>query len=99
MDLFNFIGSIGTGLYLFAYALLSLKKTRADSVTYMGMNLIASCCMLISLTVNWNAPSFFGQICWAAISLYGLMNCVMARRALAKEIGQINPSGSPTVAN
>lgn len=73
MDVFNFIGSIGTGLYVCSYVLLQIGKLSGDSVSYTVMNLCAASLVSISLVFGgWNLPSFMIQSFWIAVSIYGL---------------------------
>ena len=45
--LINFIGWIGSILYLLAYALVSVKKTEGDSLLYQGINILAGTLLVI----------------------------------------------------
>lgn len=85
MDLFTAAGILGAGLYLSSYALMSTDRISANGAKYIAMNLAAAVCMLVSLTANWNAPSFFVQVCWVAFSIYGLFNCYKAQHQKSTE--------------
>ncbi|TCS42692.1 hypothetical protein BCF53_103362 [Reinekea marinisedimentorum] len=98
MDLFDAAGIVGAGLYLASYALLSTDRISANGAKYIGMNLAAAVCMLISLTANWNAPSFFVQVCWVIFSLNGLFNCYKTqnqqRSVQLATLGTATPNGT-----
>ena len=68
----NILGWTGSVLYLFAYALVSMKKTEGDSVLYQGMNIIAGI-MLVVYTLSLDAYATTGlNAVWVAIGLFTL---------------------------
>ena len=68
----NILGWTGSVLYLFAYALVSMKKTEGDSVLYQGMNIIAGV-MLVVYTLALGAYATTGlNAVWVAIGLFTL---------------------------
>ena len=68
----NILGWTGSILYLFAYALVSLKKTQGDSVLYQGMNIVAGI-LLVVYTLSLGAYATTGlNVVWVAIGLYTL---------------------------
>jgi len=73
IDLYNIIGFLGTGLYIFSYFFLQTNKIYNKKV-YTLLNLTAAIFVSISLLKYWNAPSFLIQITWIIISLYGLLS-------------------------
>jgi hypothetical protein len=72
--IYTLIGLVGTFLYFLSYFLLNTQRIEGLSVKYIGINLIASLCVLISLSQNWNLPSAIIQIGWAILSVLGLFN-------------------------
>ena len=72
MSISDLIGLIGVGCVLLAYFLLQLERVRGDSVSYLLLNLVGACLLLVSLMVTFNLASFVIEICWLAISLFGL---------------------------
>ncbi|MGJ3230286.1 MAG: CBU_0592 family membrane protein [Oceanicaulis sp.] len=66
------IGIAGVACVLAAYFLLQIEKVRGDSVLYLMLNLTGACLLIVSLMVTFNLASFIIEICWLAISLFGL---------------------------
>jgi hypothetical protein len=63
------LGWTGSVLYLFAYALVSLKKTEGDSLLYQGMNIVAGIFLVIySLSLQAYATSGLNAV-WAIIGI------------------------------
>ena len=48
LNLIDTLGWIGTGLYLVAYALVSLKKVEGDSLLYQGINIVAGVLLILN---------------------------------------------------
>ena len=70
--LIEILGWVGTVTYLFAYALVSLKKAEGDSVLYQGMNIFAGVLLVIySLYLKAYATTGLNVV-WAVIGLYTL---------------------------
>ena len=66
----NILGWTGSVLYLFAYALVSLKKAEGDSVLYQGMNIIAGILVVIySLSLGAYATTGL-NIVWVGIGVF-----------------------------
>ena len=69
IDILGWTGSI---LYLFAYTLVSLKKTEGDSVLYQGMNVFAGV-LLVIYTLSLGAFATTGlNAVWVAIGVFTL---------------------------
>lgn len=70
--LINILGWTGSILYLFAYALVSMKKTEGDSVLYQGMNIVAGTLLVIySFSLGAFATTGLNAV-WVAIGLFTL---------------------------
>jgi phosphatidylserine synthase len=68
----NFLGWLGSILYLLAYALVSTKKTAGDSILYQGMNIAAGVLLVIySLSLSAYATTGLNAV-WVAIGLFTL---------------------------
>jgi len=68
----NALGWTGSVLYLFAYALVSLKKTDGDSILYQGINIVAGI-FLVIYTLSLQAYATTGlNAVWVAIGLFTL---------------------------
>jgi len=70
--LFNAIGLIGPVLFVWAYLQLSLGNWNAGMVKPHVLNLIGALAVMVSLSHRMNLPTFALEICWAAISVYGI---------------------------
>lgn len=70
--LINILGWTGSVLYLLAYALISAKRTEADSLLYQGMNVVAGI-LLVVYTLSLGAYATTGlNAVWTAIGLITL---------------------------
>lgn len=70
--IFNAIGLIGPALFLWAYLQLTLGNWTASMMRPHVLNLIGAIAVMISLSHRMNLPTFALEICWAAISVYGI---------------------------
>lgn len=73
LEIRNIVGLIGVGLILMAYLLLQIEKLKSEDLTYSLLNLAGAACILISLTFEWNLPSFVVETFWLGISVYGIV--------------------------
>ena len=70
--LIDILGWSGSILYLFAYALVSLKKVEGDSFLYQGMNILAGV-LLVIYTLYLGAYATTGlNAVWVAVGLFTL---------------------------
>ena len=70
--LIDFLGWMGSILYLLAYALISAKKTEGDSILYQGMNILAGV-LLVIYTLSLGAYATTGlNTVWILIGLFTL---------------------------
>ena len=70
--LIDILGWTGSIFYLFAYALVSMKKTEGDSLLYQGMNVFAGS-LLVIYTLSLGAYATTGlNAVWVAIGLFAL---------------------------
>lgn len=67
------IGVFGFCLYVLAYSMLTLRYLTPSSVRYFILNLTASTCVLVGLTVSFNLAAALIQLFWVAMSLIGIM--------------------------
>lgn len=77
--IFDTIGIIGVLCILAAYFLLQTEKIRSDELRYPVLNLVGAVLILVSLTHTFNLASFVIEICWIAISLYGIAKILRSR--------------------
>ena len=66
------IGWTGAVLILGAYALLSVGKLRAESVTYQLMNILGAAGFVVNSGWNGALPSAAMNVIWIGIGLYAL---------------------------
>lgn len=70
--LINLLGWVGTILYLIAYALISMKKVKGDSILYQGMNIAAGIMLIINTLTLQAYPSAGLNVAWVGIGLFTL---------------------------
>ena len=75
----DFVGLSGVICILAAYFLLQIEKVKGDSVTYLMLNLVGAILLIVSLMVTFNLASFVIEICWLAISIFGLSKIAWRR--------------------
>jgi len=83
---FDFVGLVGIGFVLLAYALLQAGKLQGSSIGYQLANLFGSIFILVSIIASPAAISevltpTLMQFAWIAISLYGLWRGIAERAA------------------
>lgn len=76
----NILGHVGVLCFLIAFFLLQKNKLAHDSMCYLGLNLLGALLVMLSLLVEWNAPAFVLEACWALISIYGIYSNLRRRR-------------------
>ncbi|MES2985417.1 MAG: hypothetical protein V4735_09545 [Pseudomonadota bacterium] len=84
---FTTIGLIGLAapvLFLFAYAMISIGRWNAEMLRFQVLNFLGAIAILISLTEQWNLPVFILEICWGAISVYGIVKLLRKRGMMTK---------------
>lgn len=85
----DIIGLTAPLLFLFAYAMVSFGRWQAEMLRFQVLNLLGAIAILISLLKDWNLPVFILELCWGAISMYGI------RKAWRKKYGNDQGSHSP----
>tara|TARA_R110002072_G_scaffold1369_6_gene11246 strand:- start:2186 stop:2458 length:273 start_codon:yes stop_codon:yes gene_type:complete len=68
----DFVGNLGVFLVLLSYFLLQLEKIDAQGIRYSLMNGVGAVLICVSLYFSFNLSSFIIEVCWLAISLYGI---------------------------
>jgi hypothetical protein len=81
LDLYAVAGFVGVALLLAAYFATQQRWLSSENWRFPFVNLLGSCLILVSLYAAWNFPSVVIELCWAAISLWGLAKSLRARRA------------------
>jgi len=71
--LYNAMGFVAIVLFLWAYAMINLGYWNEKQARFHLPNLLGALLMMGSLLGNWNLSIFVLEICWSAISLYGII--------------------------
>lgn len=66
------IGWIGALLYIIAYFLVSIKKIRADHLTFQLLNISGGVCLIVNSLHQSDYPSVFTNGVWAAIGVFAI---------------------------
>lgn len=80
MTLSEIIGLMAPVLFLYAYGMITLGKWSSESLRYQVLNFLGAIAILISLIDHWNLPVFILELCWGAISVYGMVKVLRARK-------------------
>lgn len=72
LDPYAMVGLIGVALILGAYFATQQRWLSSDNWRFPLANLLGSCLILVSFYTAWNFPAVVIEVCWAAISLWGL---------------------------
>ncbi len=68
----DLIGLAGVACILGAFFLLQTEAFKSDDWGYLGLNLAGAVLLIFSLLHTFNLASFVIEICWLAISLFGI---------------------------
>ena len=80
-DLFVATGFVGVAIVLFIYFANQQRWLSSEDWRFPFANALGSGLILVSLIVQWNFPSFIINCVWIAISVYGLIKGIRAKRA------------------
>jgi hypothetical protein len=62
----------GAALFLTSYSLLTFRKLNSDSITYQLMNVLGALCLGINTFTTKDYASFFTNLLWLGIGVWGL---------------------------
>ena len=79
------IGWLGAALILGSYALLSIGRLKADSVTYQLMNVLGAAGFVVNSGWNGALPSAAMNVIWVGIGVYALHQLTRTRRSGDKD--------------
>lgn len=82
----DFVGNVGVFLVLLSYFLLQLERIDSNGIRYSLMNAAGAILICVSLFYNFNLSSLIIEVCWLAISGYGLYRCLAKSRASGENI-------------
>ena len=77
---YDLVGLLGTAIVVGSYFLLQSGRLSGTSLVYQWLNIAGSGCILVSLAGGFNVSVALLQCTWIAISVYGIVRGVMARR-------------------
>ena len=81
MSLLDLGGVVGVLMVLIAYAGAQLTGLDPKRAPALWLNLTGSALILLSMAHAFNLPAFLMEASWAALSLFGLVRLLLARRA------------------
>lgn len=76
------LGVLGVIGYVSAYFLLQIGLLKGDGYTFSLVNLVASACILASLSRDFNAYSATVELAWSSISIIGLTRIFLVHRLI-----------------
>lgn len=76
---FNAVGLLGPVMFTWAYLNLSMGKWTGAMMRVHVYNMLGAIAILISMIRFPNKPMLFLEICWLAISFYGMWRARSAR--------------------
>ncbi len=68
----DLVGLLGVAFVLAAYYALQTERVRAEDWRFSATNAAGAVLIMVSLYFTFNLASFVIEVCWLAISLYGL---------------------------
>ena len=89
LDIFEIAGVFGFCLYVFNYAMLTLRRFTSDDIIFFVINFSAASLVLIGLTVSFNLAAALIQGFWIIMSVIGISLRMSRRTRLARLAGQL----------
>jgi len=80
---YDLVGLAGTLTNLVAYFLLQSGRLQGNGLGYQLLNLFGAGGILVSLLGGFNLSVFLLEAAWMAVSLYGIVRTLRARRVAA----------------
>ena len=77
---FDWVGLAGTGMILVAFFLLQAGRLHGNAIPYQLLNLFGAGGVLVSLLGQFNVSVFLLEVAWVAISAFGIVRTLRARR-------------------
>ncbi len=82
MTIYDAIGLLGVGAYVWAYALLQMGRLSVEDGIYLLLNAFGGVMLLISLTQSFNLASFITQLLWLIFTGVGYLRSLRAKRSI-----------------
>jgi hypothetical protein len=76
-DPYTVCGIVGAGCFILSYFATLQGWLQPSSWRFPAVNLLGATLVLVSLMDAWNLPSVALECFWAAISIYGLVRCLV----------------------
>ena len=80
----DFVGFLGSIVVVSQYFLNIQGKISASGLLYPLLNLAGCFMIMFSLIYNFNPPSFFIEIFWSSVSIYGIFCYFRSRKRSRK---------------
>ncbi len=80
--IFDWSGYTGVALFIGAYAALQSGLIRGAGYLYALLNLLAASLLLLSLAESFNLAAALTQVCWIAISAFGILRIFLSNTAI-----------------
>ena len=74
IEWYDYIGTSGVLMILLAYFLLQTERLASAALSYSVLNLLGGLFITVSLLFDFNLSAFVMEVCWVAISIYGIMH-------------------------
>lgn len=81
----DYLGLLGVFITLIAYVLISIRKMNPIGLSYPSLNAIGSLLIIYSLLYKWNPASWWMEISWLLVSLYGVYQAMKHQRNARKK--------------
>ncbi len=82
LTVYDALGAVGVVMSVVAYLFLQIGMIKGDGYLFPFANLVASLCILGSLSQDFNMFSASMEITWVAISMVGMVRIFMIERLL-----------------
>ena len=89
LTLFEIAGVFGFMLYVFNYAMLTLRRFTSDDIIFFVINFSAASLVLLGLTASFNLAAAMIQGFWIVMSIIGISLRVSRRSHLSRMAGQL----------
>ncbi len=76
---YDWVGLLGTGMILGAFALLQAGRLSGTGLVYQLLNLFGAAGVLASLLGTFNLSVFLLEAAWVAVSAYGIARSFKAK--------------------
>ena len=77
---YDTIGTSGVLMILLAYFLLQTERIASTALSYSVLNLLGALFITLSLLFDFNLSAFVMEVCWIAISIYGIVHYARDRQ-------------------